>query len=67
MVPLARIACYPGAIQTGIGTQWCTMHYVFLYSRLTELLKPADSAFASPAAELTIMMPPGTVMKSKTE
>jgi len=39
------------------------VHYFFLNSRFTEVLRPADSALASPAAELTMMMPPGTVIK----
>ena len=41
--------------------------YLFLKSRLTEVLKPDDSAFASPAAELTMIIPPGTVMNSRIE
>jgi len=43
------------------------MHYFFLKSRLTEVLSPDDSAFASPVAELTMIIPPGTVMNNKTE
>jgi hypothetical protein len=31
------------------------------------IAKPADSAFANPAAGLTMMTAPGAVMKSKTD
>ena len=43
------------------------LHYFFLNNRLTEVLRPDDSALASPAAELTMIIPLGTVMNSRIE